>query len=78
MTLYPILHGIHLSRNGLPSLSARGVVDKPPLQLVINEVWFGVILTINFLAVHGVQQRISSCSKFAQIFQGTEGQMGHD
>ena len=60
------------------SLSARGVVDKPPLQLVINEVWFGVILTINFLAVHGVQQRISSCSKFAQIFQGTEGQMGHD
>ena len=59
--------------------SARGVSrQEPPLQLVINEVWFGVILTINFLAVHGVQQRISSCSKFAQIFQGTEGQMGHD
>ena len=76
MTLYPILHGIHLSRNGLlEELVSR---QEPPLQLVINEVWFGVILTINFLAVHGVQQRISSCSKFAQIFQGTEGQMGHD
>ena len=76
MTLYPILHGIHLSRNGLlEELFSR---QEPPLQLVINEVWFGVILTINFLAVHGVQQRISSCSKFAQIFQGTEGQMGHD